>query len=159
MIDDDLSQPRGMRRPAYNPEVVGHFAETFARFLGTGRYLGIQSVIVAIWIAFNVIAVAYRFDPYPFILLNLVFSTQAAYAAPLILLAQNRQAERDRVQAERDREVNARAQAAMDFLAREIAAIRISLESRVSRDDLDEAMEGLLAAIEQIPDGARARDA
>ena len=72
-----------------------------ARFLGTGRFLAGQTVVVAIWIAFNVIAVRLRWDPYPFILLNLAFSTQAAYAAPLILLAQNRQDERDRAQAER----------------------------------------------------------
>jgi uncharacterized membrane protein len=145
---DDLSTPRGVRRPSYNPDAFGSFAETIARFLGTGRYLAIQSVLVVIWIAINIAVIALRFDPYPFILLNLMFSTQAAYAAPLILLAQNRQTERDRIQAERDREMNARSLAAMDFLAREMAAIRISLENKVDRDDLDEAVTRLLNAIE-----------
>ena len=101
-MDDDLSLPRGTRRPSYDPDAFGRFVETIARFFGTGRYLAIQSVVVIIWIGFNVAAFTNHFDPYPFILLNLVFSTQAAYAAPLILLAQNRQTERDRVQAERD---------------------------------------------------------
>jgi uncharacterized membrane protein len=145
---DDLSTPRGMRRPSYNPDAFGSFAETIARFLGTGRYLGIQSVLVVIWIAINVAVIALRFDPYPFILLNLMFSTQAAYAAPLILLAQNRQTERDRIQAERDREMNARTLASMDFLAREIAGIRISLENKVDRDDLDDAFTRLLNALD-----------
>jgi len=86
-----------MRRPSYNPDAFGSFAETIARFLGTGRYLGIQSVLVVIWIAINVAVIALRFDPYPFILLNLMFSTQAAYAAPLILLASNRTAQSDRL--------------------------------------------------------------
>ena len=86
-----------------NPDAVGRFAEGIARFLGTGRFLAVQTIIVVVWIALNVVAVRLRWDPYPFILLNLAFSTQAAYAAPLILLAQNRQADRDRVQAEEDR--------------------------------------------------------
>lgn len=148
MAADDLSTPRGVSRRAYDPEAFGRMAETFARFLGTGRYLAAQSIIVAIWIAINVVAAALRFDPYPFILLNLVFSTQAAYAAPLILLAQNRQADRDRAQAERDREVNARAVAATDFLAREIAAIRISLESKVDHDDLEASVDRVLDAFD-----------
>lgn len=150
MPQNDLYTPRGIRRRTYNPELFGQFAETFARFLGTGRYLGVQTVVVIIWIAFNLAALHYRFDPYPFILLNLLFSTQAAYAAPLILLAQNRQADRDKVQTERDREMNARSLAAMDYLAREIAAIRIGLESKVDRDDLEESMSRLLESLEEL---------
>ena len=84
----------------FNPDAVGQFAESIARFLGTGRFLAVQTIVVAVWIILNVVAVNLRWDPYPFILLNLAFSTQAAYAAPLILLAQNRQADRDRVRAE-----------------------------------------------------------
>ncbi len=147
-MQDNLSTPRGIRRPSYNPDAFGSFAETIARFLGTGRYLGIQSVMVVVWITVNLAAIRLRFDPYPFILLNLMFSTQAAYAAPLILLAQNRQTDRDRIQAERDRETNARSLASMDFLAREMAAIRISLESKVDRDDLEDGLTRLLDAIE-----------
>src|SRR5947209_4587972 len=131
VMRDNLSTPRGVRRPTYNPDAFGSFAETVARFLGTGRYLAIQSILVVVWIAINITAARLRFDPYPFILLNLMFSTQAAYAAPLILLAQNRQTDRDRIQAERDREANARSIASMDCLAREMASIRISLENKV----------------------------
>src|SRR5436305_11951578 len=138
---DELSKPRGTAgAPQYDPDAFGRFAESIARYLGTGRYLAIQTVLVVVWILVNIAAVAMRFDPYHFILLNLMFSTQAAYAAPLIMLAQNRQADRDRIQAERDREANARSIASMDFLAREMASIRISLENKVDRDDLDDAV-------------------
>src|SRR6185312_14847396 len=154
--NDDLSKPRGTPGgPQYDPDAFGRFAEKIARYLGTGRYLAIQTVVVVVWILVNVAAVALRFDPYPFILLNLMFSTQAAYAAPLILLAQNRQTDRDRTQAERDREMNARTVAAMDFLAREVAAIRISLESKVDRDDLDQALVRLQQTLEHIPEQLR----
>ena len=146
-----------MRRPSYNPDAFGSFAETIARFLGTGRYLGIQSVLVVVWIALNIAAARLRFDPYPFILLNLMFSTQAAYAAPLILLAQNRQTDRDRIQAERDREMNARSLASLDFLAREMASIRISLESKVDREDLDDALARLVSALEHTEQRAGER--
>src|SRR4051812_37923212 len=108
---EDLSTPRrgGVRLGLhYDPEAVGRFSETIARGLGTARFLVIQSVIVVIWIALNSAAWALRWDKYPFILLNLAFSTQAAYAAPLILLAQNRQESRDREQLERDRAQAAR---------------------------------------------------
>jgi uncharacterized membrane protein len=149
MIGDDLSTPRGLRRRrAYNREAPGIFAESFARFFGTVRFLVIQTIIVSIWIILNVTAFIHHWDEYPFILLNLMFSTQAAYAAPLILLAQNRQADRDRLQVERDREANARTAAFMEFLAREMAAIRISVESKVDREDLDDALQRLTAVIE-----------
>jgi uncharacterized membrane protein len=151
-VPDDLSAPRGVRRPSYNADAFGRFAEAIARFFGTARFLTIQTILVVVWIAFNVVAVKERFDPYPFILLNLMFSTQAAYAAPLILLAQNRQTDRDRIQAERDREVNARTVAAMDFLARETAAIRIALESKVDHDDLDQALIRLQQMLDHLPE-------
>ena len=100
-----LDIPRTSRfrlTPRVDVEAVGQFSESIARFLGTGKYLLIQTVIVVIWIAFNLIAISLQFDPYPFILLNLAFSTQAAYAAPLILLAQTRQAARDKAQSDAD---------------------------------------------------------
>src|SRR5579885_1611867 len=132
--NDDLSKPRGTPGgPQYDPDAFGRFAESIARYLGTGRYLAIQTILVVGWISLNVTAVALRFDPYPFILLNLMFSTQAAYAAPLILLAQNRQADRDRAESERDREMNARALADMEFIGREIAGIRLTLEAKADR--------------------------
>ena len=117
-----------------NPDAVGRYAESFARFLGTGRYLAIQTVIVVVWIGLNVSAVSLRWDPYPFILLNLAFSTQAAYAAPLILLAQNRQADRDRVQAEEDRARAAQTRADTEYLARELAALRVAIGELATRD-------------------------
>jgi uncharacterized membrane protein len=155
---DDLSSPRGTAGgPSYDPDAFGRFAEGIARTLGTGRYLAIQTVIVIVWIAMNLVAVALRFDPYPFILLNLAFSTQAAYAAPLILLAQNRQADRERAEIERDREMNARALADTEFLARELASIRIALESKADRDDLFEVVGRLSDAVERLgsPDAER----
>ena len=81
---------------AFGPGTFGKRAEAFARYFGTPQFLIGQTVLVLLWIAVNVVAVAYQWDPYPFILLNLLFSLQAAYAAPLILLAQTRQADRDR---------------------------------------------------------------
>ena len=147
---DELSRPRGTGGgPQYDPDAFGRFAEGIARYLGTGRYLAIQTVVVIIWIAVNVAAVALRFDPYPFILLNLCFSTQAAYAAPLILLAQNRQADRDRAETDRDRETNARALADAEYLAREIAALRLTLERKADRDDVADAVRQLTALAER----------
>jgi uncharacterized membrane protein len=150
---DDLGTPRGSPGgPVYDPDSFARYAERLARFLGTGRYLAFQTGIVVIWIILNVAAVSLRWDKYPFILLNLAFSTQAAYAAPLILLAQNRQADRERAEIERDREVNARSLAEAEFLAREIAAIRIMLEHKADRDELFEPLERLTQAIERVHD-------
>jgi uncharacterized membrane protein len=133
-----LDQPRsaGSRRPTVDPDSFACFSERFARFLGTGRSLAIQTIIVAIWIGLNVAAVAWRFDPYPFILLNLVFSTQAAYAAPLILLAQSRQADRDRISMGEDRKRVERTTADTEFIARELAGLRIAVGEAVTRDYL-----------------------
>ena len=117
-----------------DPDAVGRFAEGIARFLGTGRFLAVQTIIVTVWIALNVFAVRLRWDPYPFILLNLAFSTQAAYAAPLILLAQNRQTDRDRVQAEEDRARAASTRADTEYLARELASLRVSIGELATRD-------------------------
>ncbi|MBS2079630.1 DUF1003 domain-containing protein, partial [Mycobacterium tuberculosis] len=107
-----------------DPGTVGQFTASIARFCGTGRYLLLQTVVVFVWIALNLFAVTVRWDPYPFILLNLAFSTQAAYAAPLILLAQNRQENRDRVTLEEDRRRAAQTKADTEYLARELAALR-----------------------------------
>ncbi|GAB3421736.1 DUF1003 domain-containing protein [Flindersiella endophytica] len=119
----------------YDPERFGRFAETFARFMGTARFLAYMTMFVILWVLINLIGLfGLRWDPYPFILLNLFFSTQASYAAPLILLAQNRQEARDRVQYERDRAADAQARADMEFLAREIASLRIALGDVATRD-------------------------
>jgi uncharacterized membrane protein len=146
---DDLSTPRGTAGTrSYDPDAFGLAAEKFARFFGTVTYLLWQTVIVIVWIILNGIGVAFQWDPYPFILLNLMFSTQAAYAAPLILLAQNRQADRDKAELERDRERNARSLADTEYLAREIAAVRLTLERKADREDMTEALDRLTRAIE-----------
>jgi uncharacterized membrane protein len=150
---NDLSTPRTGRRSLglhYDPEAFGHFSETIARTLGTARFLVIQTVVVVVWIAINITVAALRWDPYPFILLNLAFSTQAAYAAPLILLAQNRQDERDRVQFTLDREVAARTQADAEYLAREVASIRLAVTAMPAGDDVRQTLDRLAAAVEQL---------
>ena len=134
-----LDVPRGRGRSLsnlvrLNPDAVGKFAEAIARFLGTGRFLAVQTILVIGWIGLNVFAVRLRWDPYPFILLNLAFSTQAAYAAPLILLAQNRQTDRDRVQAEEDRSRAAQTRADTEYLARELASLRVAVGELATRD-------------------------
>ena len=149
----DLSVPRSGGLSVglhYDPEAFGRFSETLARTLGTARYLVAQTAIVFIWIVVNVAAAALRFDPYPFILLNLAFSTQAAYAAPLILLAQNRQDERDRAQTERDRALAARTQADTEYLAREVASIRLALAELPTHVDLTDALTRLNTTIEHF---------
>jgi uncharacterized membrane protein len=154
MRRQDLSEPRQGRRLGihYDPDAFGEFSEAIARHLGTARFLVIQTVVVAIWITLNVALVTLRWDPYPFILLNLAFSTQAAYAAPLILLAQNRQEARDREQAEVDREVAARTQADTEFLAREIAGVRLALGDAVTNEDLKDHLEHLTKVVERLAD-------
>jgi uncharacterized membrane protein len=146
---NDLSIPKGapVRGSLYDADAFGRFSEALARFLGTGKYLFGQTLFVIVWIIFNVIAGIRHWDPYPFILLNLAFSTQAAYAAPLILLAQNRQDERDRANIERDRQVAARTQADTEYLARELAAVRLALSDLVTNQDLAEHMDHLAKLI------------
>jgi uncharacterized membrane protein len=149
--NDDLSTPRGTPGgPVYDPDAFGRFAERLARLLGTGRFIVGQTIFVFVWITLNVVAVFGRWDAYPFILLNLAFSTQAAYAAPLILLAQNRQADRDKEEVERDRDVNARSLAEAEYLAREIAAVRLTIEQKADREDILEPLERLTTMVERL---------
>jgi uncharacterized membrane protein len=154
----DLTTPRAGRGISlhYDPEAFGRFSEAIARTLGTGRYLVIQTVIVIIWIIINVVAASLRFDPYPFILLNLAFSTQASYAAPLILLAQNRQDTRDRAQVDEDRRTAASTQAETAYLAREVANIRILVASLPTAEELTTALERMSEAIERLSPPAAA---
>jgi uncharacterized membrane protein len=148
----DLTTPRFGRGIGlhYDPEAFGRFSEALARTLGTARFLVIQSVVVVAWISLNVAAAALRFDPYPFILLNLAFSTQAAYAAPLILLAQNRQDSRDRAQQDEDRRVSALVQAETAYLAREVANIRILVASLPTAEELTNALEKVTESIDRL---------
>jgi len=133
-----LSQP-GTRswlpKVSVDSETFGTFAESFARFMGTAKFLVYMTVFVIVWVTINLVGLfGLRWDPYPFILLNLFFSTQASYSAPLILLAQNRQEVRDKLSLDEDRRIAGQSRADMDFLAREIAAIRMHLGELATRD-------------------------
>jgi uncharacterized membrane protein len=156
-----IDTPRTSRRPVFNldPEAVGRFGESIARFLGTGRYLAWQTALVIVWIALNLSAVRWRWDPYPFILLNLAFSTQAAYAAPLILLAQNRQENRDRVSLEEDRRRSEQTKADTEFLARELASLRLAVGEVATRDYLRRELEEIRELLESLhsDNGARVK--
>lgn len=152
-LDTPLTAPRS-RWFSFDSEAVGRGAEAVARFLGTGKYLAYQTVFVSVWIILNIVLVKHAFDPYPFILLNLAFSTQAAYAAPLILLAQNRQENRDRVSIQEDRERAAQTKADTEFLARELAGVRIAVAETASRDyvrhEIEELREMLVDITERL---------
>jgi len=147
----DLTAPRARRRIGihYDPDAFGQFSEAIARFLGTGRYLIFQSVIVATWVLVNFFE-PLQFDGYPFIFLTLILSLQASYAAPLILLAQNRQEDRDREQAERDRQTALRTQAETEYLARELAGVRLALNDVVTTDDLRSHLERIEGMLESL---------
>ncbi len=149
---EDLSSPKGRVALGahYDPEAFGRFSEAIARYIGTARFLVIQTVVVIIWLTINVTIPDLRFDKYPFILLTLALSLQAAYAAPLILLAQNRQDLRDRADSERDRSLTARTQADAEFLAREIASVRLALTGMPTADDLHDVVEQLTATMETL---------
>ena len=139
-----------VRRPSYDPDLVGTFAENFARFMGTATFLAYMTAFVAVWVGWNALAPEdLRWDDYPFIFLTLMLSLQASYAAPLILLAQNRQEDRDRVIAEQDRQANARAHADMEFLAREVASLRMAVGEVATRDYLRSELRSLLTEIEE----------
>ena len=147
----DLTTPRQRRRVGihYDPDAFGSFSESIARFLGTGRYLVIQSFVVVMWVIVNVYK-PFQFDGYPFIFLTLILSLQASYAAPLILLAQNRQEDRDNEQLERDRGLAARTQADTEYLARELAGVRLVLADLVTMEDLREQTDAITEALEKL---------
>lgn len=139
-----------MRRPSLDSDAFGLFAEQFARFMGTARFLVYMTLFVLAWVLWNTLVPAHlRFDPYAFIFLTLMLSLQASYAAPLILLAQNRQEMRDKVVAERDRQANTRAHADMEFLAREMAALRMAVGEVATRDYVRSELRTLLSEIEE----------
>ena len=144
-----------VRRPSRDSDRFGVFAEQFARFMGTATFLIYMTFFVIFWIAWNVLAPEdLRFDDYPFIFLTLMLSLQASYAAPLILLAQNRQEGRDRVIAEQDRQGDARAHADMEFLAREMASLRMAVGEVATRDFLRSELRSLLSELDERSDKA-----
>ena len=137
-------------RPNYDPETFGRLSESFARFLGTARFLVYMTVFVAFWVIWNTTAPDnLRWDDFPFIFLTLILSLQASYAAPLILLAQNRQADRDRIQSNEDRAQNERSIADTEYLTRELASLRSALGDVATRDFMRSELSDLFAELEE----------
>jgi uncharacterized membrane protein len=151
-----LDQPREARRQfisrpeALTEEAFGVLSEKFARYMGTAYFLIGMTFFVLAWVVWNLLApVDWRFDEYPFIFLTLMLSLQASYAAPLILLAQNRQADRDRVMLEQDRTRDERNLADTEFLTREVAALRIAMRDSATRDFVRGELRDLLDEMEE----------
>ncbi|MET9605718.1 DUF1003 domain-containing protein [Streptomyces sp. NPDC006512] len=148
-----LDVPRPARRrllPEYDPEAFGRLSEKVARFLGTGRFIVWMTLVIVVWVLWNIFAPDHlRFDQYPFIFLTLMLSLQASYAAPLILLAQNRQDDRDRVNLEQDRKQNERSIADTEYLTREIAALRMGLGEVATRDWIRSEFQDLIKEMDE----------
>ncbi|HEV8175221.1 MAG TPA: DUF1003 domain-containing protein [Actinoplanes sp.] len=132
---DQPVEPGRVRLPRYDPEAFGRWSESIARTMGTAKFIVYMTVFIGAWFAWNTLAPkGLRFDPYTFTFLTLILSLQASYAAPLILLAQNRQADRDRLALEEDRRRAAMQKADTEYLAREIASLRIAVGEVATRD-------------------------
>jgi len=143
-LDQPLDRSRSLR-PSVDPEVFGRASERVARFIGSWRFIAYMTIFVVAWVVFNTVGPeSWRFDPWQFIGLTLVLSLQASYAAPLILLAQNRQSDRDRVQYQEDRASTERLLADADYLSREVAALRIALNDVTTRDFIRNELKDLL---------------
>ncbi|HSP29382.1 MAG TPA: DUF1003 domain-containing protein [Ilumatobacteraceae bacterium] len=154
---EDLTTPRAAGRVgvSYDSDMFGRFSESIANFLGTARFLVWQTVLITVWILVNTVVPArFQFDPWGrgLVLLTLVLSIQASYAAPLILLAQSRQERRDRVTAQNDREVAERIQADTEFLAREIAGVRLTISDMVTGEAFDDRLDRLTRVVERLAD-------
>ncbi len=155
---NELTLPRQRKRfdmsyRPYDSDTFGKFAEGIANFLGTARYLVYQSVFCALWIIHNSFAPRdLQFDPWDrgLVLLTLILSLQASYAAPLILLAQNRQERRDRTQSENDRNVAERTQNDTEFLAREIAGVRLAIADVVTNEELRDQLNELTKSLKKL---------
>jgi uncharacterized membrane protein len=156
---NSLEFPREARRslkPSYDPDAFGRWSEKFARFLGTARFLVYMTAFVLTWVIWNGFAPAnLKFDHYPFIFLTLLLSLQASYAAPLILLAQNRQSDRDRIQGNEDRERDERNVADTEYLARELASLRSAIGEVTTRDylhsEISDAIEEIVKKLNKKP--------
>ena len=149
-LDQPLERGRSLR-PTVDSETAGRVSEKVARFLGSWRFLGYMTFAVFSWLLWNIFAPKdLRIDAFPFLFLTLVLSLQASYAAPLILLAQNRQADRDRVQFQEDRDRTERLLADSDYLTREIASLRLALGEVVTRDYLRGEIRDLLEEFKEM---------
>ena len=157
-----LDQPAGPRRvrSPYGREDLGRLSERISRFIGSWRFIGLMSMFIAAWIIWNITVPEHvRFDKWPFVGLTLMLSLQASYAAPLILLAQNRQADRDRVQYLDDRARIDRVMADEDYLTREVAALRQSMGDLATRDFMRDQLRELLDELEERQTDGRDADA
>jgi len=157
-LDQPLDRSRSLR-PAVDPDFFGRASERVARFIGSWRFIVYMTVFVAAWILFNTFGPqSWRFDPWQFIGLTLVLSLQASYAAPLILLAQNRQSDRDRVQYQEDRTSTERLLADAEYLGREIAALRIALGEVATRDFVRAELKDLIDDLQEALESTDPRD-
>jgi uncharacterized membrane protein len=153
---DQPVEPGRVRLPKFDPEAFGRWSESIARYMGTAQFIVWMTLVIAAWFAWNTLAPAdLRFDPYTFTFLTLILSLQASYAAPLILLAQNRQTDRDRLAMEEDRRRAAMQKADTEFLAREIASLRIALGEVATRDFLRSELARLA---DELDEAAHRRD-
>jgi uncharacterized membrane protein len=152
---DQPREPRRLKLPRFDPESFGRWSETIARALGTAKFLVYMSVFILLWVGWNTLTPSsWRFDPYTFTFLTLILSLQASYAAPLILLAQNRQADRDRISLEEDRRRAAAQKADTEYLTREIASLRVAIGELATRDFLRSELGRLT---EDLDDRQRAK--
>jgi uncharacterized membrane protein len=150
--DRRLDQPRDprLRLPRLDPEAFGRLSEGIARYMGTAKFLVYMTVFILVWFGWNSLAPRnLRFDPYTFTFLTLLLSLQASYAAPLILLAQNRQADRDRLAMDEDRRRAAMQKADTEYLAREIASLRVSVGEVATRDFLRSELNRLSEELDE----------
>ncbi|SNY05497.1 DUF1003 domain-containing protein [Paractinoplanes atraurantiacus] len=153
---DQPVEPGRVRLPRFNPEAFGRWSESIARYMGTAQFIVWMTLVIAGWFLWNTLAPkGLRFDPYTFTFLTLILSLQASYAAPLILLAQNRQTDRDRLAMEEDRRRAAMQKADTEYLAREIASLRIALGEVATRDFLRSELARLA---DELDEAAHRRD-
>lgn len=147
---DQPREPRSLKLPRFDPEAFGRWSEGIARGMGTANFIVYMTVVILLWFGWNTLAPAHlRFDPYTFTFLTLMLSLQASYAAPLILLAQNRQADRDRLALEEDRRRATLQKADTEYLAREIAALRIAMGEVATRDFLRSELARLAEELDE----------
>ncbi len=147
---DQPREPGRIKLPRFDPEAFGRWSEGIARFMGTAKFLVYMTVFILLWFGWNALAPRpWRFDPYTFTFLTLMLSLQASYAAPLILLAQNRQADRDRLTMEEDRRRATLQKADTEYLAREIAALRIAVGEVATRDFLRSELSRLAEELDE----------
>ena len=151
-VDQPRAPRRGPELPSYDPESFGKLSERFARFMGTARFIFYMSIFILLWLAWNTFApVGQQFDKASsnYTLMTLLLSLQASYAAPLILLAQNRQADRDRVSLDEDRARNDRSIADTEYLTREVASLRIAMGEVATRDFIRGELQRMLEEIDE----------